>query len=182
MRIEPFNNQPGFKSKSVIGTVQSTDNRKSSAAQTCLLLSLAGLAAIGGGALLKKKRFSTMTYEQALKKAGVEIQDGIAKLKTGENYTGKIERYKTKNEKENVEFLDGKIKEKIYHSANGNELSGYFYKDGKLKISVSPSTGSDEKFFSYREYQNDMSVAIGDGKINRGESVFEWARNIIKSK
>lgn len=182
MKIEPFYQQQNFKSKFAT-TDNSPENNKKNSSQATLLLSLLGLAAVGGAFILgKKKKIPIITYEDALKKSGVEVQDGIAKLtQTGKKFTGKIERYKTKNEKETVEFLDGKITEKVYHDSEGCELSGYFYKDGKLKLSVGPSSGREGKFFSFREYQDDMSTTIGDARINNDESVFEWARNFIKN-
>lgn len=183
MKIEPINQQMNFKSKFIATTATSSVDKNNNSSQTGLLLSLLGLAAIGGAFVLgKRKKLPIITYEEALKKSGVEIQDGIAKLiQTGKNFTGKIERYKNKNEKETVEFLDGQITEKIYHDSDGCELSGYFYKNGKLKLSVAPSVSSENKFFSFREYQDDISTTIGDAQIEINESVFEWARNFIKN-
>ena len=70
-----------------------------------------------------------MTYEEALRKNGVEIKNGIATLiKSGEKFTGKIQRFEKRNRKESVEFVDGVMTEKLYYTAFGKEIEGYFYK------------------------------------------------------
>lgn len=89
---------------------------------------LAGLAALGLAAAGLKKTSKT-SYEEALKKAGVQIKDGIATLlESGEKFTGKIERFEKRNRKETVEFVDGVMTEKLYYTAFGKEIEGYFYK------------------------------------------------------
>ena len=89
---------------------------------------LSGLAVLGLAALGLKKT-SKMSFEEALKKNGVEIKDGIATLiKSGEKFTGKIQRFEKRNRKESVEFVDGVMIEKLYYTALGKEIEGYFYK------------------------------------------------------
>lgn len=64
---------------------------------------LAGLAAIGAAAIGLKKT-AKMSYEEALKKSGVQVKDGIATLiESGEKFTGKIQRFEKRNRKETKE-------------------------------------------------------------------------------
>ena len=88
-----------------------------------LALSLAALATIGLS-IVGVKKTAKMTFEEALKKNGVEIKNGIATLiENGEKFTGKIQRFETRNRKETVEFADGLIKEKVYHNVFGREFA-----------------------------------------------------------
>lgn len=170
---------PQFRSNHVNNRTQSKNNSPDSS--NLVILSLGALAVVGAAiALCTKKK--TMTYEKALKKSGVEINDGIAKVvRTGKKFTGSIQRYETKDKQETVKFVDGKITEKVYHTASGEELKGYFYKNGELKISVSGGTSGKTKFFSFREYSNGHADTIGDACVEHDESMFEWARNALKT-
>ena len=61
-----------------------------------VLGTLSGLAVLGLSAIGLKKT-SKMSFEEALKKNGVEIKDGIATLiKSGEKFTGKMQRFEKK--------------------------------------------------------------------------------------
>lgn len=95
---------------------------------TAVIGSLVGLATLGLAAVGLKKT-SKMSYEEALKKAGVQIKDGIATMiESGEKFTGKIEHYEKRNRKETLKFVDGAMTEKLYYTALGKEIEGYFYK------------------------------------------------------
>ena len=57
-----------------------------------IIAALSGMAVLGLAAIGLKKT-SKMSFEEALKKSGVEIKDGVATLaKSGERFSGKIER------------------------------------------------------------------------------------------
>ncbi len=93
-----------------------------------IIAALSGMAVLGLAAIGLKKT-SKMSFEEALKKSGVEIKDGVATLaKSGERFSGKIERFEKRNRKEVVEFIDGIMTEKLYYTALGKEIEGYFYK------------------------------------------------------
>jgi len=127
LRIEPTITQT-FKQNSLSADNKTAVRRKDKADKNMLALSLAGLAAAGLTAIGLKKTH-IISYEEALKKNGVEIKDGIATLiKSGKKYTGKIERFEKRNRKETVEFVDGTMTEKLYYTAFGKEIDGYFYK------------------------------------------------------
>ena len=143
-----------------------------------LTSALVCLAALGA-ATYGYKKTSPIAYEEALKKAGVQIEDNIATLiESGEKYTGKIERFVNRNKKETIEFKDGIIKEKLYHNLFGKELEGYFYKDGKevLKIWKSVGQQKNNSGFSYsgENVANTKSAAFIATKDG-----FEWARKFI---
>ena len=125
LHIEPIiTSKQTFRSKSS----EIKSNNKDGNNKAMLSLSLTGLAAIGLAAIGLKKT-SIMTYEEALRKNGVEIKNGIATLiKSGEKFTGKIQRFEKRNRKECVEFVDGVMTEKLYYTAFGKEIEGYFYK------------------------------------------------------
>ena len=125
LHIEPIvTSKQTFKSKNS----EIKSNNKDGNNKAMLSLSLTGLAAIGLAAIGLKKT-SIMTYEEALRKNGVEIKNGIATLiKSGEKFTGKIQRFEKRNRKESVEFVDGVMTEKLYYTAFGKEIEGYFYK------------------------------------------------------
>ncbi len=142
-------------------------------------LALTGLAVIGAAALGLKK-ITPMSYEEALKKSGVEIKDGVARLKsTGEKFSGKVQRFETRNRRETVEFADGKIKEKLYHDLLGFETEGSFYVDGELKLRVATGCKIGKKGFSCRDYTEDKAGAIVEVMPIK-TSVFDWAREYLK--
>ena len=155
--------------------IPNSDNKKGTKA---LLGPLAGLAVIGMAVGLKMT--SKNTFEDALKKSGVQMKDGIATIiDTGEKFTGKITRYETRNRKETVDFVDGKMTEKLYHNFFGKELEGYFYKNNEpvLRVAKSSSTLAVSCLG-----KNESCVTRMDVKIERGESAFDWARNYLKDK
>ena len=172
LRIEKTNNvvfMNNFQNKHKSGSeVKESDNKK-------ILLSLAGLASIGA-VLVGIAKYGKISFEDALAKNGVQIKDGLATLiKSGEKYTGKIERY-VNAKKETVQYVDGVITEKIYHNALGRELEGSFYKDGILRISV-----GNGRVYSMSELdKNSKVIRHYDCKYD-GKNKFENARNLIKN-
>lgn len=150
---------------------KSTTNNRSKLALSLVALATIGLSIVG------VKKTAKMTFDEALKKNGVEIKNGIATLiENGEKFTGKIQRFETRNRKETVEFADGLMKEKVYHNLFGRELNGEFYRDGNLKVRVnSYFTKDGQKTFTY--YDNggqfkDCKTMLAQTK----DSVFDWAR------
>ncbi len=149
-----------------------------------LVLAVAGLAVTGAAAILIGKK-SKMTYEEALKKNGIEIKDNIAVLiKNGEKYTGSVKRnvhaYGTR--KETVTFVDGVMTEKVYHSFKGKELEGEFYKDGVKRIAVSRTAKVDSKNVWYTRYDfDDKGKLCARSTCNDlCNDKFESARDAIK--
>ena len=178
LRIEPTITNT-FKQNPQSAKDKSKIKEKGGDSNTMLSLSITGLAIAGLAAVGLKKTY-IMSYEEALKKNGVEIKNGIATfIKTGKKFTGKIQRFEARNRKETVEFADGIIQEKIYHNLFGRELDGMFYKDGKLRLKVTKHGGSKHKAFGVREYDKDGNFSRGEagGEI---DSVFAWARKAVK--
>lgn len=181
LRIESTVNCNIFKSKSTTSSCKSLqDNHRGG--NNILLITLSALALGSIAVFGLKSNSKIISYEKALEKSGVKIQDGIATLtKSGEKFTGKIQRYKTKELKETVNFENGQLIEKLYHNTNNSEMDGYFYKNGQLVLSVSPSTDGERKLFCFRKYSDGNMVMRGDASIEKDFSVFEWARNTLKS-
>jgi len=175
--IEPIKN---IDNKPLTLKIRQESRQKTHKARNSLIAgSLSALAIIGAVGIIKTK---PMSFEDALKKAGVEIKDNVAKkIGTEELFTGKIKRFETRNKKETTEYVDGIITEKIYHSAFGKELSGTFYIDGKPKYGVGGIGKSRNRFlFPAYEYENGHLVARGEGCIENKPSVFEEYRKLIK--
>ena len=84
---------------------------------------------IGAGLLSKGNFYKT------IEKKGLILKDGILIEKSsGKKYTGEIKSNVGKlgfTKIETIKFVDGIINEKIYKNLLGQELEGYFYKDGK---------------------------------------------------
>ena len=137
---------------------------------------LSGLAVLGLTAIGLKKT-SKMSFEEALKKNGVEIKDGIATLiKSGEKFTGKIQRFEKRNRKESVKFVDGVMTEKLYHNILGKELDGYFYKnEACYKV-----YGSSKLYTTYLYIENRL-ITRGDAQRMDKKSVFDKTREYIAS-
>jgi len=181
LRIEPTITQT-FKQSSLQSDNKTAVRGKDKAGKNMLALSLAGLAAAGLTAIGLKKTH-TMSYEEALKKNGVEIKDGIATLiESGKKYTGKIERFEKRNRKETVEFVDGVIQERVYHNLFGRELNGMFYKDGILKVRICQHQIKDgQKEFAFVDTggKNAGCKPAPMGKTDG--SVFDWGRERAKN-
>ncbi len=149
-----------------------------------IVIALAGLAVAGTAAVLIGKK-TKMTYEEALKKNGIEIKDNIAVLiKNGEKYTGSVKRnvqaYGAK--KETITFVDGVMTEKVYHNFKGKELEGEFYKDGIKRIAVSETAKVDANNYWYTRYDfDDKGKLCARSTCNDlCEDKFELARKAIK--
>jgi len=179
VRVEPVANI-NFKSEAdKTGTKpEKKDTGKKNGA--LIAVSLAALAAAGAAAVGFTKT-KPSTFEEALKKAGVEIKDNIAqKIGTEEKFTGKIEHFVSRNEKETVEYTNGVITEKVYHSAFGKELKGLFYKEGSLKCEVRVVGHGKPRHVYTCEYENNQPLLREHGTVN-SDSVFEEYRKIMKS-
>ncbi len=127
LRIEPteqknFINTKANKKQEITTSAQNNGEKKA------IIGTLSGLAVLGLAAIGLKKT-ATMSYEEALKKSGVQIKDGIATLiESGEKFSGKVQRFEKRNRKETVKFVDGVMTERLYYTALGKETEGYFYK------------------------------------------------------
>lgn len=175
MKIQPIARNIVFAQNNQNSKDIQTDNVQNNPSEKHLIaLSLGGLATLGAVAAALKTRKTSL--EEALRKNGIQLKNNIATLiENGEKYTGKIERYESRNRKETIKFVDGKMEECLYHNILGKELDGYFYKDGVKKLHVSSSKGS---IIGYAEYHQ-------NGGLKRGEiicesSAFNWAREHIK--
>lgn len=178
LRVEPTNAAiMNFKASESINSEPEKPGKKENKAM--IAGTLAGLAAIGAAAIGLKKT-AKMSYEDALKKAGVQVKDGIATLiESGEKFTGKIQRFEKRNRKETVEFVDGVMTEKVYHSLTGKELEGEFYKNGKRVLRIWKSVGQikGSRGFTYME-KNVPPVC--DGPFIETKEGFKWAREYVK--
>jgi len=175
MRIEPTNNNLGnFKNKNNKNKESELDISKDNSSK--LNLALMGLA-VAGLTLVGATKFKKITFEEALRKSGVEFKDGIATLlETGEKFSGKIERLESRTRKETVEFVDGVIKEKVYHNLLGKPLNGIFYKDGIKRIEV--GAGSQYSIHQYDKNGGLMSMGDAQGSL---DTKFEQCRQMIKN-
>lgn len=178
LRVEPAPTILNFKTgkkenpKSVNASKRASD-------KSMLAGTLAGLAAVGAAALGLKKT-SPMSYEEALKKAGVQIKDNIATLiETGEKFSGKIQRFEKRNCKETVEFVDGVITEKLYHNLMGKELHGDFYKDGKRVLRIWESAGQVKNTHGF-SYTGEGVASVKPAPFIETKEGFAWAREYVK--
>lgn len=147
-----------------------------------IISSLAGLAVMGAAAIYLKKT-KVISYEEALRKAGVEIDGKIAKVKdSGEKYTGEIKRFVQRNKKETVKFQDGIMTEKVYHNAFGKEKCGEFYKDGAVYKISGISGNKRRKMYPVELYIDNKMIYTGDAVSENGRSVFEDAREYVNSE
>ncbi len=119
-----------------------------------------------------------INLDKALNKKGVKMQDGIVrKIDTGELFNGIIRRnikpFGIK--KETLKYINGEIREKLYHDVFGREIQGYFYKNGKLveEVRVDSSMFTRNKAFVSYSYGADGSLIMSsDGFCPKSESVF----------
>ena len=174
-RIEPTK-QISFTSAATGSKQDKSQSFQKDSDKGAVLGTLSGLAVLGLAALGLKKT-SKMSFEEALKKNGVEIKDGVATLiKSGEKFTGKIQRFEKRNRKESVKFVDGVMTEKLYHNILGKELDGYFYKNGACyKV-----YGSSKLFTTYLYIDNRL-VIRGDAQKMDKSSVFDKTREYVAS-
>lgn len=175
LRIEPMSTTH-FKTKKEsqqsLLSPQKNENKKE-----VLIATLAGLATIGA-TIIGLQKTSPKNYEEALKKAGIQIEDGIAILiKTKEKYTGTVQRFETRSKKETIKFVDGIITEKINHNLFGKELEGKFYKNGTLRCKV----GSGIEGYSVTIYNKNGELETRGDAINFSNDKFNSAREYIKS-
>ncbi len=179
IKINPTTNiatfRPTFKDNS-------HENNQKNRMPSAIATAAAGTVVIGSTILIGKNKMSIRNYEDALKKCGVEIKNGIAIVTaTGEKYTGVIKRNLSINKKETINFVNGKMNERLYHNMLGRELEGEFYKDGVLTLNVGKHQGFIYKSFPFRRYEDGNIVSRGDVLNQRVNSVFDWARNLLKN-
>ena len=185
LTINPINSvsSTNFKTnRSTAKAEQKNCEIKKASYNTRVGLSLAGFSILGiMSIVIGKGKNSIMTYEEAVRKCGNVIKDGIVvNLKSGEKFTGVIKRNISINKKETSIFENGQLKEKLYYNALGKELNGEFYKDGKIVLSVGEHQGLLLKSFPYRKYADGQIVEKGDVFQKRLSSVFQWARDLIQ--
>ena len=178
IRIEPTANNLKIcslkKEQEVVVRPKNQENKKK-----MLISSLAALAAAGATAVTLKKT-KPITYAKALENAGIEIRDGVAVLvKTGEKFTGKIQRFETRSKRETVNFVNGMIKEKLYHNPLGKELEGVFYEEGQPILRIWKSVGQEKNAhgfsYAYKEISTIKSVPFVETKEG-----FAWARRFLE--
>ena len=142
------------------------------------VIALGVIATLGRVAVKKPPRIS---FEKILNKNGLELKNNfLVKKGTGEKFTGELKRSTRESNIETQKFANGVITEKIYTDWRGNEIKGYFYKNGELKLDVSCVTGKGRRPFCFHDYENGEIITLGDGLIEKDESVFEWAREKVK--
>ncbi len=172
-----------FKAKSETKSdiISDRAQNKNNGEKSMLAGTLAGLATLGAVAIGLKKT-SPVSYEEALKKAGVQIKDNVATLiETGEKFTGKIQRFEKRNRKETVEFVDGLMTEKVYHSLLGKELKGEFYKNGERVLQIWRSVGQKKNSYGFA-YSGKNIPNYEPGPFIETKDGFTWARNYIKNQ
>ena len=179
LKVNSSNNNISFKTQNYnknsneSKSIQKDNNKK-------IFFSLAGLAT-AGLALVGLSKTSKSTFQEALQKNGVEIKDGIAKLiKNGEKFTGKIERYETRNRKETVNFVDGIMTEKLYNNLLGKELEGRFYKNGEEVLKIFAAAGQKENSYGFL-YSGKGIQTYKSGPFVETKEGFAWAREYVKN-
>ena len=147
------------------------------------IIGLAGVASACATAVVAGKgKAAKMSYEEALKKANVELKNGIAYIRTtGEKYTGEIKRNITINKKETIRFQDGIMVERLHYNMFGREMDGEFFENGNLQLKVGNHTGLIWKSFPYYVYKDGNRISCGDVLSTKISSVFEWARKSAKN-
>lgn len=179
LRIEPTFISLNFKSDNEEKSKPIKSGKKESE-KSMITGTLIGLAAVGA-AVLGVKKTSPISYEEALKKAGVEVKNNIATLiESGEKFTGKIQRFEKRNRKETVEFVDGVITEKLYHNLMGKELGGEFYKNGKQVLRIWASAGQKKNSYGF-VYSGEGIPTYEFGPFVETKEGFAWAREYIKN-
>lgn len=177
LRVEPTNSLKFCsyeKKQDKVSKIEKQENQKS-----MLITSLAALAAAGVAAVGLKKT-TPISYEKALEKAGVEIKNGIATvIKTGEKYTGKIQRYESRTKKETVNFVDGILTEKLYHNLLGKELEGIFYKEGEPVLKIWKSVGQEKNSRGFSYVLKGNAPTKPRSFVNTKDG-FAWAREYLE--
>ena len=128
------------------------------------------------------KKGEKKELEKVLKKNGIVLQNGIAKkIESEELFTGFIKRnvkhfgLKTETSK----YVNGELREQLYHDLFGRELKGLFYKNGKLKEEVTVDSNIKKKnkaFMAYQYSDNGNLIKSSDGFVPKTESIFEIYR------
>ncbi len=178
LKVEPVANRISFKSGKINQPVRQKDEQKVEGTKP-LLATLGVLATLGTAFCFLKTR--PTTFEDALKKAGVEIKNNVAtKIGTGERFSGKIERFENINRKETVEYIDGIITEKLYHSALGRELAGEFYKNGELVYSVGISRYGKYKYAKDFYHTEKLRGIKTEPMPTREKNLLDKAREYVR--
>lgn len=178
LRIEPTNVTISLKSANENNpkTGKASINKED---KSMLVATLSALAA-AGAAFVGLKKTSPISYEEALKKAGVEIKDNVARLvKTGEKFTGKIQRFENRNRRETVAFVDGIMTEKLYHTCIGSEIEGEFYRDNKRVLKIWKSVGQVKGHKGFA-YSGEGISSCENGPFVETKDGFAWARKFLK--
>lgn len=130
------------------------------------------------------------SFAKNIAKKGLELKDNLLiNSKTGEKYTGTIKSNVGKigfNKVESQKYENGVITEKIYKNIFGREKSGIFYKDGKeclkVKIGYPYFVPYNKSVAAYRYSEDKTAAEHYDMSGFSFESVFEWARNLVKKE
>lgn len=140
--------------------------------------------------IIENKKPPRKSFEKILEENGLEFKDKILiKKENGEKFTGELKRSTGKFCKDKFigpemiktrKFEKGIITEKTYTDWRDREIKGYFYKDGEIKLDVSCVIGKGKRPFGFSDYENGKPTILGDGLIDKGKSVFEWARERIR--
>ena len=140
--------------------------------------------------IIEHKKPPRKSFEKILEKNGLEFKDKIlVRKENGEKFTGELKRstgkpdqFKGKEMIETQKFKDGIITEKTYTDWSGREIEGDFYLDGKIRLHVSGVIENNKMRFGFNDYdKNGKPISLGDGLMDKEESIFEWAREYIKS-
>lgn len=170
------------------------ENKKTkgvSAVKICTLaLAVPTVVALSYLAVIEHKKPARLSFEKLLAKNNLELKDGVLKNKnTGEKYTGELKRStgelfqdKFYEKIESQKFENGVIKERTYKNWKGDEVNGYFYKDGKIRLEVSSVIGKNKNNFGFNDFNKEgQACSLGEGLLDKDDSLFEWARRYVKN-
>lgn len=186
--------QHNVSQKTLNNPVYSNPNYSKKPKTGKIILSLLGAIAAAYGiyvAVMIAKKPPKMTFEELLAKKGLEFRNEfLVNKSTGEKFTGELKRSTDEYGKgsgfKNIEtrrFENGIITENTNKDLWGNEISGKFYKEGKVYSNVEIYYAREGKIYSFtifKEYGN--IEIIGHGKCQKKkESVFKDCREWIKN-
>lgn len=173
------------------------ENKKTkgiSAVKICTLaLAVPTVLALSYLAVIEHKKPKKLSFKKLLEQNNLEFKNDVLIIKnTGEKYTGELKRSTGEffpngyGEKiESQKFEKGIITEKTYVNSKGQEIQGYFYKDGKLRYEVFSNgkrNKNNEICFGFNEYnEKGQPSTFGEGMMAENKSLFEMAREYVKN-
>lgn len=194
MFINEINSLCSYKSNYINFNKKQEENKKDKTKERILATTGVIAASVISGVLLHRlhiasKKPPRLSFNELLDKNNLEFKNNILIVKdTDKTFTGELKRStgeflqnKLSEKIEIQKFENGIIREKIFTNSKGEEAKGYFYKGGKLRLEVFSVIENNKKRFGFYDYgKQGNGFVLGDGLLDKNESLFEWARKYIK--